>query len=186
MKSVRSTSSSRSSARKRSTPNVFANTIGARLEPPIPSRTNVSNCCETRSANSSSSGMRSRSRCGSSSHPSHFASSLPVQSVASRDQMRSTTSVPVTLMPQLRFARSGLAAQTDARAEPARPEVGVASAASCRCGYELAALRADPVEQLLERIGELLHALLLEGRDDVVVVDARGGEIVQKAARLVN
>ena len=37
-----------------------------------------------------------------------------------------------------------------------------------------------PVEQLVERVDELLHALDLERLDDVVVVDARGGEVVEQ------
>src|SRR4051812_13153675 len=52
-------------------------------------------------------------------------------------------------------------------------------------GDELAALRADAVEQLLERVGELLHAFLLEGLGDVVVVDSCLREVVQQAARVV-
>src|SRR6478735_6563299 len=48
---------------------------------------------------------------------------------------------------------------------------------------ELAALRADPVEQLLERVGELLDALTLEGLDHVVVVDARLRDLVEDPVR---
>ena len=43
-----------------------------------------------------------------------------------------------------------------------------------------------PVEQLGERVGELLHALVLERRDDVVVVDPRGGELGEQRARLAD
>src|SRR5437763_2276252 len=63
-------------------------------------------------------------------------------------------------------------------------QVGIASDASCR--RELAALRADAVEQLGERVGELLHALLLEDPHDVVVVDTRLGELVEEPTRLVD
>src|SRR3954462_2998994 len=51
---------------------------------------------------------------------------------------------------------------------------------------ELAALRADPVEQLRERVGELLHALAVESLDHVVVVDARLRDLVEDAVRLVD
>ena len=47
---------------------------------------------------------------------------------------------------------------------------------------ELAALRAYPVEQLLERVGELLDALALERVGDVVVVDADAREVVEEPA----
>src|SRR5207237_7414709 len=50
--------------------------------------------------------------------------------------------------------------------------------------HELA-LRADAVHELLEGVDELLDALLLEDPDDVVVVDARRGEIVEKPVGLV-
>jgi hypothetical protein len=40
--------------------------------------------------------------------------------------------------------------------------------------------------QLLERVGELLHALRLERRDDVVVVDADLGELVEQGMCLVD
>src|SRR5919204_3980461 len=50
---------------------------------------------------------------------------------------------------------------------------------------ELAALGADAVEQLREGVGELLHALLLERRHDVVVVNARLGDTLENAVRLV-
>src|SRR6185295_16824703 len=53
-------------------------------------------------------------------------------------------------------------------------------------GDELAALRADPVEQVRERVGEFLHALALEGLDHVVVVDAGLRELVEDAVRLVD
>ena len=49
-----------------------------------------------------------------------------------------------------------------------------------------ARLGADAVEQLGEGVGELLHALRLERRDDVVVVDAGGGEIREQRVRLVD
>ena len=74
--------------------NVFARTCGARLEPPMPSRTNVSITpgAVTSSTKRRRSSIRPRIRIGSSSQPSHFASSPPVQSVASRAQIRSTSS----------------------------------------------------------------------------------------------
>src|SRR5207247_3120581 len=45
------------------------------------------------------------------------------------------------------------------------------------CCSELAALRPDPFEELRERVREFLHALLLEGEHDVVVVDAGRREV---------
>ena len=42
---------------------------------------------------------------------------------------------------------------------------------------QLAPLGLDARDQLVERVGELLHALALERRDDVVVVDAGRGEL---------
>src|SRR5581483_3941055 len=75
------------------TRNVRRSTSGARLEPPMPSRTTASSpSSATESANRSSSATRSPMRRGSSSHPSHFASSAPVQSVGSRSQIRSISS----------------------------------------------------------------------------------------------
>ena len=47
---------------------------------------------------------------------------------------------------------------------------------------ELAALRADAVEELVERVAELLDALLLEHAHDVVVVDAGAAQIVEELA----
>src|SRR6266851_6578389 len=47
-------------------------------------------------------------------------------------------------------------------------------------GDKLAALGANPVEQLCEGVGELLHALLLEHARDVVDVDAGLGELVEQ------
>ncbi len=45
---------------------------------------------------------------------------------------------------------------------------------------ELGPLGANPVEQLLERVGELLDALRLERLDDVVVVDADLGQPLEQ------
>src|SRR3954465_12566225 len=52
-----------------------------------------------------------------------------------------------------------------------------ASRFTCSGGDGLA-LGAHPVEQLLERVGELLHALLLEPRHHVVVVDAHRRQLL--------
>src|SRR5262249_56452564 len=52
-------------------------------------------------------------------------------------------------------------------------------------GRELAALGADAVEQLGERVDELLDAFLLQHTNDVVVVDARFGELVEEEPRRV-
>src|SRR5262249_14684749 len=68
-------------------------------------------------------------------------------------------------------------------APPRRPPSTAPSPASGR--DELAALRADAVEQLRERVRELLHALPLERVDDVVVVDAGLGDLLEYAPRLV-
>ena len=48
------------------------------------------------------------------------------------------------------------------------------------------ALGLDVGEQLLERLGELLHALALERLDDVVVVDPGRRERLERAARAVD
>src|SRR3954462_12820145 len=53
-------------------------------------------------------------------------------------------------------------------------------------GDELAALGFDAVDQLAERVGELLDALALEDGDHVVVVDAGLGESLEDTARLVD
>ena len=73
-------------------PNVCFSTSGASEEPPMPSRTNVSNFLRASAANSAISPARSCIRLGSSSQPSHLSSSAPVQMVASRSQIRSTSS----------------------------------------------------------------------------------------------
>src|SRR5262249_22344744 len=46
-------------------------------------------------------------------------------------------------------------------------------------GDELAALGHNPLEQLAERVGELLDTLLLECHDDVVVVDTGLGDALE-------
>src|SRR5439155_24677341 len=133
--------------------NVRRSTSGARLEPPIPSRTTASRpSSATSSANAVISSTRSRMRRGSSSQPSHFASSAPVQTVGSRSQIRS-----------------------------------IRSARCIRCSgrRELASLRADALEQLAERGGELLYALELERLGHVVVVDADTLEPGEDVVRLV-
>jgi hypothetical protein len=91
---------------------------------------------------------------GSSSQPSHRSSSAPVQSVASRAQIRSTISAGSAI--------------TDLR------------------GDELAGLGADAVEQLRERLGELVHALALERVRDVVDVDPGLGEAREDGLRLLD
>ena len=106
-KSVRSGSSD--SARRRtaagcvvsrtwnpSAPVARLSTSGARLEPPMPSRTVASKVSRASPANARISGRRSCIRAGSSSHPSHSSSPEPVQSVASRAQIRSTSSAAST------------------------------------------------------------------------------------------
>src|SRR5207244_9793289 len=62
----------------------------------------------------------------------------------------------------------------------------VAISAERSCVRQLAPLGADALQQLLERVGELLHALLLQRLDDIVVVDAGVCEIVQELARRVD
>src|SRR4051812_24706621 len=162
MNSVRSRSTDSSSARialgwvvsrtwNASEPNVRRSTSGPRLEPPMPRRTTASSPSSAiASAKSTSSSTRSRMRPGSSSQPSHFASSEPVQTVGSRSQIRSISSV--------------------------RSKLG---------SGELAPLGADAVEQLLERVGELLHAFELERLRDVVVVDTDALQIVEECVRVV-
>ena len=71
---------------------------GASEEPPMPSRTNVSNFVRDSAANSTISPARSCIRFGSSSQPSHLSSSAPVQTVASRAQIRSTSSCCVAML----------------------------------------------------------------------------------------
>ena len=143
---------------KRSRPNARRSTSGARLDPPIPSRT-TSSAPPAASASSPSSPSRCRIRSGSSSHPSHWASSCPVQTVGSRSQIRSTSS-------------------------PGSRRLAASLGDACS-DDQLAALRADPVEQLGERVGELLHALLLEHPRDVVDVDPGRGQLVEEPPRLV-
>ena len=55
------------------------------------------------------------------------------------------------------------------------------SAGSSSRRGELSLLRANPVERLGERVGELLDALVLERVRDVVVVDARLGQRAKTA-----
>src|SRR5437763_8981725 len=52
-------------------------------------------------------------------------------------------------------------------------------------GLQSPQLVGDPRLQLLEGVGELLHALRLERLRDVVVVDAGLGELLEQAMRLV-
>src|SRR5437867_4490906 len=60
----------------------------------MPSRTTASSpSSAAASANATSSSARSPMRRGSSSQPSHFASSAPVQTVGSRSQIRSMSSL---------------------------------------------------------------------------------------------
>src|ERR671931_971536 len=146
-----------SSTWRERSPKLFLSTSGARLEPPIPSRTNVSITpgAARSSTNRCRSSIRSRIRCGSSSQPSHFSSPEPVQTVGSRSQIRSTS-------------------------------CSVAIAMALLGRGELAALRADAVEELREGVGELLDAFLLEDADDVVVVDARFRELLEEPSGLVD
>src|SRR3954452_23534611 len=132
--------------------NVRLITSGARDEPPMPRSTTASMSSTTESANCSRSSASSSMRHGSSSHPSHLPSSLPVQSAASRAQIRSTISVPSATLG----------------------------------GRQLAALRVDVLDDLAERVRELLHAFRLERVGDVVVVDAGGCELLQEPVRLVD
>src|SRR5947209_3403938 len=134
--------------------NVRRSTSGARLDPPMPSSTIASSpSSATPSANSTSSPTRSRIRPGSSSQPSHRASSAPVQTVESRSQIRS---------------------------------MSVAESILASGGGELPTLRPHPLEELGERVGELLHALELERLGDVVVVDADFCELVEQLAGLLH
>src|SRR4051794_39836419 len=77
---------------------------------------------------------------------------------------------------------------SDPRLAPCRPRVGrvipappggYASDRLPRRGRQLVALGLDVAEQLLEGVRELLDALLLQRRDDVVVVDARLAQVVE-------
>src|SRR5258706_1449092 len=106
----------------------------------------------TWSANSATSATRSRMRFGSSSQPSHFASSAPVQTVESRSQILPMSSA------RFKVSRGG----------------------------ELPPLGAHPLEQLLEGVGELLHAFHLERLADVVVVDADRRELLEQLVRFLH
>src|SRR5204862_2904505 len=110
----------------------------------------------TSSAKPSSSSRRSRMRSGSSSQPSHCASSLPVQTVGSRSQIRSTTFVATVIGRSERRSRRS----------------------------ENVPLVADALFQLDEGAGELLHALALEHVRHVVVVDADVAKLREQLARL--
>ena len=138
-------------------------TSGARLDPPIPSRTKVSMIpgAARSSTNRSRSAMRLRMRIGSSSQPSHFASSCPVQSVASRAQMRSTTSAGATAL----TAPTG---GTEARAGRTH---GALEAGHVRGVRDR---RAPSVGELaLEPVGDLVHVrdVLLADQDERRSVD---------------
>ena len=75
-------------------------TSGARLEPPIPSRTTFSRpSSATPRANSRSAPICGRVRSATSSQPSHELSSRPVQRDASRAQSRSTAAGPSNSIP---------------------------------------------------------------------------------------
>src|SRR5438309_105532 len=124
------------------TPNVRFSTSGASDEPPMPSSTNASKRVRASPANCRNSPIRSCIRFGSSSHPSHLSSSAPVQTVASRPQMRSTSSCCAATL------------------TPPPPKAPAFRFGSCR--RQLAALRLDAVHQLAERVGELLHPFALE------------------------
>src|SRR5436305_1589993 len=54
------------------------------------------------------------------------------------------------------------------------------------CGDELVALTADALDQLFERGGEFLHALTLQHRDDVVVVDAGLRQLLERALGVIH
>ena len=56
----------------------------------------------------------------------------------------------------------------------------------CGSGDERGPLRVDALAQRAERVGELLDALALERLDDVVVVDARSGKVVEQRAGFVD
>src|SRR6188472_4306501 len=128
----------------------------------MPRSTTASIRSTTRSAKVSSSSTSSRMRQGSSSQPSHFPSSRPVQTAGSRAQMRSTISALMRAPSSLRPYRPGSRSR------------------------QRAALLADAVDDLVERVGELLHALLLERVGHVVVVHACGGELLEELARVAD
>src|SRR3954451_287632 len=65
------------------------------------------------------------------------------------------------------------------------PSGGYASDRSARRSRQLVALGLDVVEQLLEGVRELLDALLLQRRDDVVVVDAGLAQVLEDLLRAV-
>src|ERR687896_7004 len=62
---------------------------------------------------------------------------------------------------------------------PAQPALTSSS------GNELAAPGLDALEELPERVGELLDALALEHGRDVVVIDSGGGQVTEDFARFV-
>ena len=59
------------------------------------------------------------------------------------------------------------------------------SRVALRTSFDVTALRANLFEQPVDRPDELLDALTLEGRDDVVVIDADGVELVEQVLRLL-
>ena len=136
-----------SSTWKDSAPKLRLITSGARLEPPIPSRTKVSICPGAASSSTKRcrSPSRLRIRIGSSSQPSHLASSLPVQSVGSRSQIRATSSAGATALIRppagtaARARRTRVAAPCSARAPSrrslpsARPGISRASRSAIAC-----------------------------------------------------
>src|SRR4051794_29121774 len=66
------------------------------------------------------------------------------------------------------------------------PAAGYSLSQLGRRAGQLVALGLDVVEQLAERRAELLHALLLERRDHVVVVDAGLAQVVEHLAGAVD
>src|SRR4051794_30852421 len=89
-------------------------------------------------------------------------------------------------LPQLRWGIPRLAPCLPRGAVFPAPAEGYASRPLPRRGRELVALGLDVVEQLVEGLGELLHALLLERRDDVVVVDPRLAQVVEDLLGVVD
>ena len=149
-KSVRSTSISRSSAR------IAAGCVVSRTWNALDAERLRGSPRARGSSRPCRAGRRRRSRRRPARRTAR-AQGEPRASAPARRASRATSPRPRRSRPTRRAPRScGRALALDRRSR----------------GYELAALGADAVEQLGERVGELLHALGLERRDDVVVVDA--------------
>src|SRR4051812_42939996 len=135
-------------------------------------------CVVSRTWNRSTSKLR-RSTSGASDEPP-----IPQRTTSSPSSWRSSAKRAILPSPSCTCSGSSSQPSQCASSLPvhvvaSRSQMPSMSASRFTCsGGDGLALGAHPVEQLLERVGELLHALLLERRHDVVVVDAHRGQLL--------